>query len=161
MAGHFSGPWLFKAVMRTWWREGLYKDAMAVANSCPQCVFGQGTGRVQRHPLQPIPVQQPFQIWGVDIMELPRTQKGNHYAVVFQDFLTKWPLVFHTPNQKSLRIARLLAEELVPMFGVPAALPSDRGANLLSHLMPDLCTMLGIHKLNTTSYHPQCNGRTI
>ena len=44
------------------------------------------------------------------------------------------------------------------MFGVPEALLSDRGANLLTHLMTDLCTMLGIHKLNTTSCHPQCNG---
>ena len=44
------------------------------------------------------------------------------------------------------------------MFGVPEALLSDRGANLLSHLMTDLCTMLGIHKLNTTSYYSQCNG---
>ena len=61
MAGHFSGPRLFKAVVRTWWWEGLYKDAMAVAKSCPQCVFGRGTGRVQRPPLQPIPVQRPFQ----------------------------------------------------------------------------------------------------
>lgn len=29
---------------------------------------------------------------------------------------------------------------------------------MLSHLMTNLCTMLGIHKLNTTSYHPQYNG---
>ena len=44
------------------------------------------------------------------------------------------------------------------MFGVPECLLSDRGANLLSHLMIDLCELLGIKKLNTTSYHPQCNG---
>ena len=35
---------------------------------------------------------------------------------------------------------------------------SDRGTNLLSHLMKDLCSMLGITKLNTTAYHPQCDG---
>ena len=156
MAGHFSGPRLFKAVVHTWWWESLYKNALAVAKSRPQCVFSRGTGRVQL-----IPVQRPFQIWGVDILELPQTQKGNHYAVVFQDFFTKWPLVFPTPDQKSLRIARLLAEELVPMFGVPEVLLLDRGANLLSHLMTDLWTMLGIHKLNTTSYHTECNGRMI
>ena len=44
------------------------------------------------------------------------------------------------------------------MFGVPEALLSDRGANLLLHLTTDLCALLGIRKLNTTSYHPQCNG---
>ena len=55
-------------------------------------------------------------------------------------------------------IARLLAEEVIPLVGVPEALLSDRGTNLLSHLMRDVCEMLGIKKLNTTAYHPQCDG---
>ena len=33
-----------------------------------------------------------------------------------------------------------------------------RGTNLLSNLMADLCRMLGVTKLNTTAYHPQCDG---
>ena len=44
------------------------------------------------------------------------------------------------------------------MFGVPEALLSDRGTNLLSCLMQDVCKLLGIKKLNTTAHHPQCNG---
>ena len=41
---------------------------------------------------------------------------------------------------------------------MPEALLSDRGTNLLSHLMMDLCKLLGLKKLNTTAYHPQCDG---
>ena len=67
-------------------------------------------------------------------------------------------MVYATPDQKAERIAKLLTQEIVPMFGVPEALLSDRGINLLSHLMQDVCKMLGIKKLNTTSHHPQCNG---
>lgn len=78
--------------------------------------------------------------------------------VVTQDLFTKWPFVFAVPDQKAARIARLLAEEVIPWFGVPEALLSDIGTNLLSHLMTDLCKMLGTRKLNTTSYHPQCDG---
>ena len=91
-------------------------------------------------------------------MELPVTERGNKYVIVFQDFLTKWPLVFPAPDQKATHIARLLAEEVVPMFGVLEALLSDRGTNLLSHLVRDVCQLLGIVKLNTTAYHPQCDG---
>ena len=46
----------------------------------------------------------------------------------------------------------------MPMFGVPEALLSDRGTNLLSHLMQEVCQLLGITKLNITTYHPACNG---
>ena len=91
-------------------------------------------------------------------MELPTTDQGNRYVLVFQDFLTKWPLVYPMPDQKSLRISKLLVNEVIPQFGVPECLLSDRGTNLLSHLMTDVCKLLGIRKLNTTSHHPQCDG---
>ena len=51
-----------------------------------------------------------------------------------------------------------MAEEVFPLFGVPDALLSDRGANLLAHVMQDVCELLGVRKLNTTAYHPQCDG---
>lgn len=47
---------------------------------------------------------------------------------------------------------------MVPLFGVPEALLFDRRTNLLSHLMQEVCQMLGVEKLNTTTYHPQCDG---
>ena len=50
------------------------------------------------------------------------------------------------------------AVRIILFFGVPEALLSDRGANMLSHLMNNICTLLGIKKLNTTTYDPQCDG---
>ena len=44
------------------------------------------------------------------------------------------------------------------MFGVPEGLLSDEGANLLSHVMEEVCPILGVKKLNTTLYHLQCDG---
>ena len=34
------------------------------------------------------------------------------------------------------------------------------GTNQLSYLMTDVCSLLGITKLNTTAYHLQCDGLT-
>ena len=98
-----------------------------------------------------------FQIVGIDVMDLPVTSNGNKHVVVFQDYLTKWLMVYAIPDQKTHRIARILVDEIVPFYGVPECLLSDRGTNLLSHLMRDLCQMLGIKKLNTTAYHPECD----
>ena len=85
------------------------------------------------------------------------TEAGNQH-VVFQDFLIKFPIVVPIQDQKAIRIARLLVEEVVSLFGVPEALLSDRDTDLLSHLMQGLCKILGIKRLNTTAYHPQCDG---
>ncbi len=39
-------------------------------------------------------------------------------------------MIFPVPDQKSNRTAQLLTEEVVPTFGVPETLLSDRGMNL-------------------------------
>ena len=70
-------------------------------------------------------------------MDLLLTKAGNQHIVVFQDYLTKFPLVFPVPDQKAICLARLLEEEVVPLFGVPESLLSDQGTNLLSHVMTD------------------------
>ena len=136
----------------------MFNDAVRFAKACPECVVATGNGRTIKPPLHPIPVSRPFQILGIDIMDLPLTERGNKHVIVIQDLFTKWPLVFAVPDQKTSRIAQLIAEEVVPCFGVPECLLSDRGTNLLSNLMADLCRMLGVTKLNTTAYHPQCDG---
>ena len=155
-SGHFSGRRLYTTLMTKWWWEGMYSDAERYVRSCPECIIATGTGRKCRPPLHPIPVWRPFQILGIDVMDLPVTKLGNRHVVVIQDLFTKWPLVFPVPDQKASRIARLIAEEVVPFFGVPESLLSDRGANLLSHLVLDLCGMLGIEKLNTPSVRWSC-----
>ena len=91
-------------------------------------------------------------------MELPKTKNVNCYVMAFQDVFSKWPVVFAAPDQKAERLVRLLTEETVRFCGVDVALSLDRGANLLSHLMIDVCNLLGTKKLNTTTYHPHCDG---
>ena len=112
--GHFAGNRLFKMLARNWWWDGMYKDCIQYCRSCPDCTFVSGGGKPGKPPLKPIPVSRPFQILGIDIMELPKTEKGNRYVLVMQDFLTKWPFVFPMPDQKTTRIVRLLVDEVIP-----------------------------------------------
>ena len=155
--GHFSGQRLYNSLVSHWWWSGMFQDAVRFAKNCPEWAVAKGIGRRAKPPLHPIPVSRPFQLLGIDIMDLPLTEKGNKHVVVVQDLFTKWPMVFAVPDQKTTRIAKLIAEEVIPVFGVPECLLSDRGTNLLSSLMQDLCRILGITKLNTTAYHPQCD----
>ena len=108
--------------------------------------------------LTPIPVSGPFDRVGIDVIKFPRSTKGNQYAVVFMDYLTKWPEVFAVPDQTAATIARLLVEEIVSRHGVPTEILSDRGKAFLSSLMKEAVKILGIHQANTTAYHPQTDG---
>ena len=56
---------------------------------------------------------------GVDVLQLPRTLGGNQYAVVFMDYLTKWPEVFDTPDQTAEFIGKVFVTEIISRHGVP------------------------------------------
>ena len=127
MSGHFSAD---KALVHRWWWPRMYSEVVSHCSNCTQCAIVNSSRRVNRPPLNPIPVERVFQIIGVDIMDLPKTNAGNKHVVVF-GLSIQVPLVFPVPDQKTSRIVKLLVEELVPHFGVPEALFSDRGTNLL------------------------------
>ncbi len=132
-------------------------DIIRWCRTCLTCATRQ-VGQASKPPLTPIPVSGPFDRVGVDIIKFPRSYSGNQYAVVFVDYLTKWPEVFPTSDQTALTIAKLLVEEVISRHGVPAELLSDRGAAFLSTLVREMCELMGIHRLNTTAYHPQTDG---
>ena len=77
---------------------------------------------------------------------------------MFCDYLTKWPEVFPTKDQTALTVAQLLVREVIPRHGIPRQLLSDRGSVFLSKLMMEIYKLLGVKKVNTTAYHPQCDG---
>ena len=54
---------------------------------------------------------------------------------------------------------QILYERFISVFGMPAKLLSDRGANFTSALVEELCSAFGIQKCRTTAYHAQCNGQ--
>ena len=104
--GHFSGPKLYNALVKRWWWRGMYTDVLAYCKKCPECVVVTGGGRQHRPPLHPIPIQRPFQIIGVDIMDLPCTESGNKYVVVFQGMFTKLPMVYMQCQTRRRRESR-------------------------------------------------------
>ena len=126
--------------------------------SLPECVSRNGSGRQTKPPLNSIPVGGPFHLMGVDVLQLPVTEAGNKYVVVFADYLTKWVEAFAVKDQSAQTIAHLLVEEIFCRHGAPQQLLSDRGANFLSELVLEVCKILEIKKVNTSGYHPQTNG---
>ena len=122
MGSHFSGRRTYASLVRRWWWDGMHADTLQFVRNCPACSVVSGGGKVLRPPLHPTSVEHPFQMIRVDVMNLPMTVNGNSHVVVFQDYLTKWPLVFPVSDQKSVTLVRLLVEEVIPFFGVPEAL---------------------------------------
>ena len=157
-SGRFAERGLYETLVRRFWWDGMRAEVKRWCQSCLECRVATKPRRGMRPPLQPIAVSRPFEIVGVDIMTLPPTRRGNQHVVVFMDYLTKWVHAVPIPNQQTETIAQALIEHVIATHGVPEALLSDRGTNLLSNLMTELCQLMGMKKLNTTAGHPQTDG---
>ncbi len=62
LGGHFFGRRMYGALMRHWWREGMYLNTQKFTRNCPECATVTGGGRPHRPPLHVISVQRPFQL---------------------------------------------------------------------------------------------------
>ena len=50
---------------------------------------------------------EPFQCVGMDFKEMDTGAHGNQYALVFQDYLTKWPEVFPVKDRSATTVAKI------------------------------------------------------
>ena len=69
------------------------------------------------------------------------SSKGNHYALAFQDYLTKWLEVLAVPDRTATTIAHYLTE-VIWRHGVPHKIIHDRAAEFLSDVLQDTTSII-------------------
>ena len=74
------------------------------------------------------------------------------------DHFTRFCEAIPIVRQGTETIAGEFVRRIIVQFGVPKKLLTDRGTNFSSALIQKTCNLLKVHKLQTSSYHPQANG---
>ena len=75
------------------------------------------------------------------------------------DHFMRYALAVVMKDQTAKTVMKMFYECFIAVFGVPAKLLSDRGANFTSTLVEELCAAFDIQKCRTTAYYTQCNGQ--
>jgi len=86
------------------------------------------------------------------------SSRGNKFIIMVIDHFTKFGLAFPVRNHEALTVAKYLVERVFLTYGVPLQLFSDRGAEFEGSIFKEMCEMLGVDKIRTTSYKPSTNG---
>ena len=90
-AGHFAPKKLYKRVSQHYYWPRMRGDIYTKCQLYVTCASAQGQKRRHAPPLQSIPVGEPFECLEMDFKEMDVSNQGNRYALVLQDYLTKWP----------------------------------------------------------------------
>ena len=115
-----------------------------------------------RAPLCLIRAYAPLELVHLDYTSIESMMELNKSSVVknvlvMTDHFTRYALSVVTKDQTAKTVAKVFYERFIAVFGAPAKLLSDRGANFTSTLVEELCSAFGIQKCRTTAYHAQCN----
>ena len=144
-----------------WWPM-IAKDCKALVRGCPRCHMFEGV--VPKAPLCPIRAHAPLELVHVDFTSMESTMELNKLPsvkniLVTMDYVTCYALAIVMKDQMAKTIAKVFYERFIMVFGAPAKLLSDWGANFTSVLVEELYTAFGIQKCQTTVDHPQYNGQ--
>ena len=140
----------------------MVEDCKGLVQSCPRCHAFEGV--IPKVPLCLIRAHTLLELVHVDftsvesMMELNKPLSVKNILVIMDHF-TCYALAIVMKDQTVKTMAKVLYERFIVVFGTPAKLLSDRGANFMLALEEELCAIFGIQKCQTTMYHPHCNGQ--
>ena len=129
-------------------------------SSCKQCI--QHEGIHAKAPVWLIIVTTPWELLNIDFtcIAMEFDQPPNKVNLLaFCDQFMKYIMVYVMPNQTAKTFAKFLWQGYISIFGVPAKLLSYWGANFRSNIIRELCKLMGIQKVRTSSYHAQISGQ--
>jgi len=159
--GHLGAVKTLAKVTERYHWKGVKEDVMNWVASCPECAERKDPPS-QRAPLGSITDPKiPFDKIGIDFLgPLTETKNGHKHILVITDYASRWVEAFPTADQTAATVAKILINEVICRHGAPRELLSDKGQNFMSKVVKELCSYFETKKINTTSYHPQCNGLT-
>ena len=90
---------------------------------------------------------------------LPVTPRGNICILLFTNRSSRRVDMFPVTAVEftAKGTANILVNPYIPWWGCPRTILSDNGLQFCSKLSQAVYQLLGVHKLATSSYHPNCN----
>ena len=156
---HWGANRLADSLLRNWYAPGAHQFAKSVSKNCPICA-DFNPKREPRGPPGSRPwAYIPFKSLQLDFAELPKCQ-NYRYILIITDKLSGWPEAFPVRQANAQTVARILMQEIIPRYGVPRRLDSDRGTHFSAEVVQAVTKAFGIKWELHNPYHPQSSGQT-
>jgi Integrase zinc binding domain/Integrase core domain len=141
LAGHYNAHSTYIALKGKYYWPTMCKDINEYVKSCDVC---QRSQKPQRHEaLNPIPVGNIFEKWGMDIIgPLNETEQGNKYIFTATEYLSKWAVAHPMTDIKASTVAKVFFDYVICDYGVPKTIITDQGTSFANELLNALCDII-------------------
>ncbi|KAJ8708901.1 hypothetical protein PYW07_013505 [Mythimna separata] len=158
-SGHAGIRRMVNNIKKYYYWPSIEKDVVEYVSKCDKCK----KQKFSRHTKEPMTItttaSTSFEKIYLDIVgPIDRDERGNVYILTLQCELTKFVEAYPLKNKSANEVAKALAENFVLRYGIPQTIATDRGSEFISKVMVELCNILGINKILSTSYHHESIG---
>ena len=136
-ATHLGGQALWKLFSDRYSHKAGRRICLEVAQSCPQCQRGSDYGHRQK-TTGSIESRGPWDTLSVDIVGPLPADRRHEFIIVFVDCFSRYTVLVPASNHTADAVSDALLRHVVPYFGTPRRLLSDRGREFVG----DVCGKL-------------------
>ena len=166
LAGHFGVEKTIELITRKFYWPRLAKDVKEYVATCDVCQRVKVTRHRPYGELEPLPVPAgPWQEISMDfVVKLPPSMRNNiayDSILVVVDRYTKMAKYFPCmETMTAVDLADLFLDNILPLYGAPKGIVSDRGSIFTSAFWAAMCYHAKIKRRLSTAFHPQTDGQT-
>ena len=153
---HLGGHALWKLFLDRYSHKAGRRICLEVAQSCPRCQLGTDYGHRQK-TTGTIQSQGPWDTLSIDIVGPLPADGRKEFLIAFVDCFSKYTILVPSSNHTDNTVSEALMRHVIPYFGTPHRLLSDRGLKFISSIWMQLLHTLGIQQVLTSPYHPEGN----
>ena len=155
-ATHLGGQALWKLFRDRYDFKSGRRICLEVAQSCPQCQIGSDYGHRQK-TTGAIQSRGPWDTLSIDIVGPLPANHRQEFLIVFVECYLRYTILVPSSNHTANTVSEALLRHVVPYFGTPRRLLSDRGREFVGEIWGKLLRSLGIQRVLTSPYHPEGN----
>src|SRR5260221_75984 len=163
--GHPADTITHISISQDYWWPKMKTFVQQYVKGCATCQANKAdTTRIKPplFPISPAHNATPFSTIAVDwITKLPMSQGYDSIMTITDHDVSKMAVfVPCRETQGAEEMAWLYIQHILPYYGLPDKVISDRDPSITSQWFADICTLLEVTKNTSTAYHPQTDGQS-
>jgi hypothetical protein len=150
---HIGRHKLIYRIRQLCWHPSIDEVARDVTSSCPLCQLTKIGHQTVKPPTLKINTTKPFELIGMDCIQLPTTHDGYVGCLVVVDYYSKWLSVCPLKNKKAVTVAHALETVILQSLPrIPDRVHSDNGVEFRADPVNDILVKYGITHAYSTPY---------
>ncbi|OWY92787.1 reverse transcriptase, partial [Phytophthora megakarya] len=158
--GHQGINRTFERLRSEFYWIGMYADIQKFVRECVDCASAKGRPPVIGPSPGNIEPRYSFEVVSIDfVTELPESDRGNTYLLLFQDQFSGYVMCKPMRNTEAQDVAEAYEECVFRRFGASSMIRHDQDPRFMSKVFARFRDLLKSKQRATLGYRPQANGQ--